>query len=69
MIAMAEVLNTAPVFIDADANSTVPGGPIGGQTRVSLRNEHMSYIITWFSLSILTSYVWYTKFTKKIKLR
>lgn len=27
--------------------STVPGGPIGGQTRVSLRNEHMQYIITW----------------------
>lgn len=30
------------------AGSTVPGGPIGGQTRVSLRNEHMQYIITWW---------------------
>lgn len=29
------------------AESTVPGGPIGGQTRVTLRNEHMQYIITW----------------------
>lgn len=29
------------------AESTVPGGPIGGQTRVTLRNEHLQYIITW----------------------
>lgn len=29
------------------AGSTVPGGPIGGQTRVTLRNEHMQYIVTW----------------------
>jgi len=29
--------------------STVPGGPIGGQTRVYLRNEHLQYIITWYS--------------------
>ena len=27
--------------------STVPGGPIGGQTKVYLRNEHLQYIITW----------------------
>lgn len=26
---------------------TIPGGPIGGQTRVTLRNEHMQYIVTW----------------------
>lgn len=29
------------------AESTVPGGPVGGQTRVTLRNEHLQYIITW----------------------
>ena len=27
--------------------TTVPGGPVGGQTRVNLRNEHLQYIITW----------------------
>ena len=27
--------------------TTVPGGPIGGQTRVTLRNEHLQYIFTW----------------------
>ena len=63
--AMSELLNTETVLIDADIKSSVPGGPIGGQTRVSLRNEHMSYIITWFSLSALTSLGWYVKYIKK----
>jgi cytochrome oxidase assembly protein ShyY1 len=44
---MAHVAGTEPVFLDAKAETTVPGGPVGGQTRVSLRNEHLSYILTW----------------------
>ncbi|CAD5123282.1 DgyrCDS11641 [Dimorphilus gyrociliatus] len=44
---MSYYLDTDPVFLDADHSSTIPGGPIGGQTRVTLRNEHFSYIITW----------------------
>ena len=27
--------------------SSVPGGPIGGQTADHLRNKHMEYIVTW----------------------
>lgn len=72
------------------AGSTVPGGPIGGQTRVTLRNEHMQYIVTWwvgallstsitsniklmfsllrYGLCAATSYMWFTKFIKKIKV-
>ncbi|XP_043914591.1 surfeit locus protein 1 [Protopterus annectens] len=45
--AMSRVVETEPIFIDSDMSSTIPGGPIGGQTRVTLRNEHMQYIITW----------------------
>ncbi|XP_069465444.1 surfeit locus protein 1 isoform X3 [Ambystoma mexicanum] len=45
--AMGRVTGAEPILIDADLKSTVPGGPIGGQTRVTLRNEHMQYIITW----------------------
>ncbi len=45
--AMANKLNTLPIFIDADAESSVKGGPIGGQTRIQLRNEHLSYMLTW----------------------
>jgi len=31
----------------AETDSTVAGGPIGGQTNVTVRNEHLSYIVTW----------------------
>ncbi|KAA0198809.1 SURF1 protein, partial [Fasciolopsis buskii] len=44
---MARDMDTLPLFIDATYDSSTTGGPIGGQTRVNLRNEHMSYIITW----------------------
>ena len=30
-----------------------PGGlPIGGQTKVELRSEHMQYIVIWYALAI-----------------
>ncbi|XP_039618481.1 surfeit locus protein 1 isoform X1 [Polypterus senegalus] len=63
--AMARVTGTEPIFIDADFGSTVPGGPIGGQTRVTLRNEHMQYIITWYGLCAASSYLWYMKFIRR----
>lgn len=62
---MSRVLGTDQIFIDADEKSTVPGGPIGGQTRVSLRNEHLSYILTWYSLSLITLMMWYVRFRQK----
>lgn len=66
--AMSQVTGAVPIFIDADYASTVPGGPIGGQTRITLRNEHMQYIVTWYGLCAATSYMWYTKFIKKIRM-
>lgn len=66
--AMGGVTGAEPVFIDADFRSTTPGGPIGGQTRVTLRNEHMQYIVTWYGLCAATSYMCYAKFIKKIRL-
>ncbi|XP_061589751.1 surfeit locus protein 1 isoform X2 [Cololabis saira] len=66
--AMSHVTGAAPMFIDADFGSTIPGGPVGGQTRITLRNEHMQYIVTWYGLCAATSYMWYTKFIRKIKL-
>lgn len=56
--------DASPIFLDATNDFDVPGGPKGGQTRVALRNEHMSYILTWFTLSGATSYMWYVKFLK-----
>nr|XP_054113292.1 surfeit locus protein 1-like [Callithrix jacchus] len=62
--AMARITGAEPIFIDADFKSTVPGGPIGGQTRVTLRNEHLQYIVTWYGLSAATSYLWFKKFVR-----
>ncbi|KAM9207326.1 surfeit locus protein 1 [Dugong dugon] len=66
--AMARATGADPIFIDADFQSTVPGGPIGGQTRVTLRNEHLQYIITWYGLCAATSYLWLKKFTRRSPL-
>ena len=51
----ATILDTLPVCIDADSEGTGKGGPIGGQTPVHLRNEHMQYILTWFGISLFSS--------------
>ncbi|TRY59536.1 hypothetical protein DNTS_012230 [Danionella cerebrum] len=66
--AMAKVTDAEEIFVDAVYDSTIPGGPIGGQTRVTLRNEHMQYVITWYGLCAATSYMWYAKFIKRIVL-
>lgn len=55
-----------PVFLDAKHESTFPGGPIGGQTRVTLRNEHLSYVFTWYSLSAFTAFLWWKQIVKKV---
>ncbi|KAK7074940.1 Surfeit locus protein 1 [Halocaridina rubra] len=60
---MAEVLGTSPICLDAV--ETFPGGPTGGQTRVTLRNEHLSYMFTWYSLSLATSLMWYFRFIRR----
>ncbi|XP_042905948.1 surfeit locus protein 1 isoform X2 [Parasteatoda tepidariorum] len=64
---MAAISGALPIYVDADVNSTVPGGPIGGQTRMSFRNEHLSYIITWYSLSAGTLYMWWKMYLRPLK--
>lgn len=51
---IAQSVNCAPFLIEADESSKEQNGPISGQTEVKLRNDHVSYIITWYSLSFLT---------------
>ncbi|VDD75778.1 unnamed protein product [Mesocestoides corti] len=66
---MSQAMNTLPLFIDAFygaldhlfnrlIESSVKGGPIGGQTKVLLRNNHLEYIITWFSLGTFSLAMW-----------
>jgi surfeit locus 1 family protein len=51
--AMAKAIGepVAPVMIDRD-KTPLPGGfPLGGQTRIDIPNNHLSYAITWFGLA------------------
>ena len=60
---MAERLGTEPVFLDADRSLVNQiDGAIPGQTRVNLRNEHASYIVTWFGLAIASAALWLHKY-------
>ena len=42
----------APFLIDADASAAPGGWPKGGQTTMSIPNNHFSYALTWFGLAI-----------------
>lgn len=61
---MSRIRGTEPYFLDATSSATIPLGPVGGQTRVTLRNEHLSYILTWFSLSGFTSWLWFRQIVR-----
>eukprot|EP00049_Salpingoeca_infusionum_P025589 m.20436 g.20436 ORF g.20436 m.20436 type:complete len:244 (-) comp8164_c0_seq1:93-824(-) len=57
---MAESRQTSPVLVDAVEDATPESGyPLGGQTRIQIRNEHMQYIITWYGLSAATLGMWF----------
>lgn len=52
--AMAQQLGRPlqPVVVEALAAPANPGGfPIGGQTRIDLPNDHLSYAITWYLIA------------------
>lgn len=51
MAARDGVKLAAPVVVEADAAPNPGGWPKGGQTRVTFRNEHLQYAITWFGLA------------------
>jgi surfeit locus 1 family protein len=52
-IAAADRLDrVAPFYIDADVTPNPEGWPKGGITRLELRNDHLQYAITWFSLAV-----------------
>ncbi len=56
-----ELAPVAPVFIEADASPNPGGWPLGGQTRLSLSNDHLGYALTWFVLAgaLIIIYVLY----------
>lgn len=66
--AMAKIAEAEPVYIELLPGYSTPQGPVGGQTRITLRNEHLSYIITWYGLSASTGYMWFRYFVQKLPL-
>jgi surfeit locus 1 family protein len=44
----------APYFIDADATPNTGGWPVGGLTVISFPNNHLVYVLTWFSMAALS---------------
>ncbi|XP_011505788.1 PREDICTED: surfeit locus protein 1 [Ceratosolen solmsi marchali] len=65
VIEMAKFAKTQPVYLEMTQSNNELEMPIGSQTRINFRNEHTSYIVTWFTLSICTAYFWYTSFIRK----
>jgi len=53
-----------PVVIDADDTPNPGGFPLGGQTRLSIPNDHLQYAITWYLLA-LTLVVVYVAWNRK----
>ena len=57
-----------PVLVEADATPNPGGLPVGGQTVVSFRNQHLSYAITWFGLAIGLLGIWISYHISKGRL-
>eukprot|EP00116_Pleurobrachia_bachei_P018750 sb/3479012/ len=49
---MAEKSGSLPITVELFAEHSIENGPLAGQTRLSVYNKHMEYIITWFGLCI-----------------
>ena len=40
-------------FIAADATPNPGGLPEGGHTRLTFRNDHLSYALTWYAFAVV----------------
>lgn len=49
---IAGVEQLAPLVLQADYAANDGGLPIGGRTIVALRNDHLSYALTWYGLAL-----------------
>lgn len=69
LIQMSAHIDCAPVWLDAKGIPDPPEGwPLPNQTRVTMRNEHFSYLVTWYMLSAFTAVMWHRYFIRKLPL-
>ena len=52
MAGHAGLAKVRPYFVEAGPGANPGGLPIGGQSQIELPNNHLSYAITWYSLSL-----------------
>jgi len=53
MLAQAGITDAPLLFVDADATPNPGGWPRGGQTRLTLPNNHLAYAFTWYSGAVV----------------
>ena len=54
---LENVVSTA--YLDAGPAKNPGGFPIGGQTRINLRNDHFQYALTWYALALILAAVYF----------
>jgi len=59
MAAHAGVGGAQPVVLEAGQAANPGGLPIGGQTVVHIRNDHLTYALTWYSLAVALAAIWF----------
>jgi len=57
MAASAKV-SAPPILLEAGAAANPGGFPIGGQTQVTLPNNHLQYAITWFGMALALAVIY-----------
>ena len=66
MAAADKLQNVAPFYIDADSTPNPGGWPKGGITRLELRNDHLQYAITWFSLAVALIVIYFVYYRRNV---
>ena len=58
MARVAHLGRVLPFYMDAGATPNPGGLPIGGQTRLTLPNNHLQYAITWYALAVALAVIY-----------
>jgi surfeit locus 1 family protein len=65
------IADVAPFTVDAAAVHTPPGSlPQAGETRISIRNNHLQYALTWYALAVvllIMSGLWFRQESRRRK--
>ncbi|WP_044564609.1 SURF1 family protein [Azospirillum sp. B4] len=54
----------APVVVEAGGAPNPGGFPVGGQTRVTVPNDHLQYALTWYCLAVALAVIAYLRFSR-----